>query len=271
MNKVKLLTVAILAISTLPAFSNSVIVNWGPGTNIVTANQSFATKPTTYNPATAINPLVGANYYSDATGANPVFGGAMSVSASTAAIENSSGNDRIAFQHGVDNGITFSAMVMWNASNFLTDPISMTLQTVTIGGVRQRSSSVAQDNQEIRLILRQGDDYFISAAQSFNTTASEKVFNLDGSVNWFSFTPFSNGVATIGAQVSAPSYDALDAIGYYQQTRNNSGSANQQVGFDITSFQAVGEPVPEPKTVTLLLAGVGLWAARYFKRRRRLS
>jgi hypothetical protein len=271
MNKVKLLTVAILALSTLSAFSSSIIVNWGPSTNIVTSNQLFPTRPNTYDPATEINPLIGASYYPDATGANPVFGGAMSVfNAAVASIENSSSNDRIAFQTGVNNGVTFSAMVMWNASNFLTDPIPMTLQTVTIGGVRQRSSTVAQDSQEIRLILRQGDDYFISADQSFNTTASEKVFNLDGSVNWFSFTPFSNGVATIGARVSTPSYDALDAIGYYQQTRNTSGS-NQQVGFDITSFQAVGEPVPEPKTVTLLLAGVALWAARYFKRRRRLS
>jgi hypothetical protein len=261
------LAIAVLTtLGTLPAFS-STIVYWG-GNAVVSANQAFSSKPTTYDPATDINPAVGANYYPDATGANPVFGGAMSVSASSGLIENNASGDRIAFQHGVNDGITFSAMILWNSANFLTNPIEMTLQSVSIGGVRQRSSSVAQDSQEIRLVLRQGDDYFISSAQSFNTTAATKSFTLDGSLGWFAFTPFNTGVATIGASVSAPSYDAPAAIGYYQQTRNNSGSSNQ-IGFDITSFEVTGEAVPEPSTWALLGAGAAFAAWRATRRFRR--
>ena len=257
---------ALTTLGTLPAHS-STIVYWGG--NLVTSSQSFSTKPITYNPATAINPTVGENYYPDATGGNPVFGGAMSIAASTATIENSGNSDRIAFQHGLNDGVVLSAMVMWNSANFLTNPIEMTLQTVTIGGVRQRSSGVAQDSQEIRLVLRQGDDYFISTAQSFNTTGATKTFSLNSELGWFSFTPFNSGTATIGASVSTPSYDAPAAIGYYQQTRNISGNANQQIGFDITSFEVVGDAVPEPSTWALLGVGAAFAAWRVSRRAKR--
>ena len=76
-------------------------------------------------------------------------------------------------------------------------------------------------------------------------------------------TSFNTGVATIGDSVSTPSYDALVAVGYHQQTRNINGNANQKVGFDITSFEVTGEAVPEPSTWALLGAGASLapWRA----------
>ncbi len=209
------------------------VVQWGerpsgagtPGTNIVTAaggNQTITNTATTYTGNNS-SPVVGANYYANNTGRSPYFSVAMSSASGVRIIENAANGDRIAvYGNSVAAGTTFRGMVMWTSNAFLITDRAMTVTNVTIS-ISQRSNANTTD-QGVRVVVQQGGSFYVSEAQPFGANYLTQTFALASS-SWYGFTPFASGTESIGAPAPTPSFNNVQAIGYYFTARNGGAAA----------------------------------------------
>jgi hypothetical protein len=208
------------------------LVQWGerptgagtPGTNIVSANQNFIGSGTTYSGLTN-NPAVGANYYPESTGRSPHFSAAVSSTAYGGGrlVEGASNGDRIAaYGQNVPAASTYRGMVMWASNYFLITDRAMTVTNVVLS-IQQRSNANTTD-QGVRVVVQQGSSFYASDAQVFGANYLTQTFAF-ASATWYEFTPFSSGAESIGSSVAAPSFNNLQAIGYYFTARNGGAAA----------------------------------------------
>jgi autotransporter-associated beta strand protein len=196
-----------------------------PGTNIVTAaggNQSLTNSTSTYS-GNHCNPAVGANYYLNNAGRSPYFSIAMSAASGVRLVENANNGDRIAlYGNSVAAAATFRAMAMWASNNFLITDRAMTVTNLTV--VLQQRSNANTTEQGVRAVVQQGDVFYVSAALSFGANYVTQSFAL-ASTTWYAFTPFSSGTEVIGVSVPAPSFNNVQAIGYYFTAKNGGAAA----------------------------------------------
>lgn len=246
----------LIAVALMAAVSYSdVLVQWGespsgagtPGTNIVTVNQNFSSRSTTYNGGTD-SPA--ANYYLSSSGRSPIFAAASSV-ANAGLVETASTGDRIAIYASTAAGAAMRSMVMWESANFLSATPNFAVTNVSIDIIQRTNANTA--NQGLRVVVQQGSSYYISGAQAFGATLSNVNFDLS-SQTWYDFTPFNAGVETIGSAAGAISLTDVEAIGFYF-TDTNGGGAAANTGANIQYFQVLGAVVPEPATVGMLGLG----------------
>ncbi len=196
-----------------------------PGTNIVTAaggNQSLTNSTSTYS-GNNCNPAVGANYYLNNAGRSPYFSIAMSSATGVRLVENANNGDRIAlYGNSVAAASTFRGMAMWSSNNLLITDRAMTVTNLTL--VIQQRSNANTTEQGVRAVVQQGDVFYVSAALSFGANYVTQSFAL-GSTTWYAFTPFSSGTEVIGSSVPAPSFNNVQAIGYYFTAKNGGAAA----------------------------------------------
>jgi autotransporter-associated beta strand protein len=226
------------------------LVQWGerptgagtPGTNIVSANQNFIGSGTTYSGLTN-NPAVGANYYPESTGRSPHFSAAVSSTAYGGGrlVEGASNGDRIAaYGQNVPAASTYRGMVMWASNYFLITDRAMTVTNVVLS-IQQRSNANTTD-QGVRVVVQQGSSFYASDAQVFGANYLTQTFAF-ASATWYEFTPFSSGAESIGSSVAAPSFNNVQAIGYYFTARNG-GAAAGACGTLVACFAVEGYETP---------------------------
>lgn len=244
----------ILAAVLMAAFmvQADILVQWGTDagvatTDIVTANQNFRSRPNTYT--TVTNQPV-ANYYPNSTGRSPAFSAAASVNNFNGLAEQASSGDRLTMYASVAAGATFRGMVMWQSADYLIGTSNFAVSNVVLD-INQRSNA-SSANQEIRVVIQQGLNYYVSGAQSFNATMATKTFNLTVET-WYNFTPFVFGVETIGTAATVSLTD-VEAIGYYF-TVQNGGAAAANTGAQVQFFSVNGSVIPEPATIGMLGLG----------------
>ncbi len=266
--KTSLKLLALIAALPLASLNAAVLVQWGAtgtppstqgATDIVTANQNYVSASTTYNGTVANNPIVGANYYTVATGRSPFFSTGSS-GTPTGLVESAASGDRLVQYQSVGTGLTFRSMTVWTAANFLTIPTGLTLEAVSMNIVTRGGANII--NAGVRVVVQQGANFYISAAQSFNNTFATKTFSL-ATETWYNFTPFASGVETIGS-VATFSLADIEGVGFYT-TAENSNIAATNTGSQISYFQATA--VPEPGTWALLAVAGTLFMVT---RRRRI-
>lgn len=231
-------------------------VQWGespngtgtPGTNIVTVNQTMPGVGTTYTGQTN-SPAVGASYYVDHTNRSPVFSVAVSSTAQGGArvVENATSGDRLAlYGSTVPAGGTYRSMVMWASNQFLHPAAAGALTQATVVLLQRTNPDTTA--QALHLVIRQGDSYYLSDGSTFSSTVTTQTFAL-ASRTWSSFTPFTSGVEVVGSPVSTPTWDAVQAIGFYVTTQNG-GAAAGASGANVSYFMVEGSEAGGP-TYTL--------------------
>lgn len=265
MKKLMMILAVLMAAFVLQA---DVLVQWGQtgvgnqgATDIVTANVNYVGRSSTFTAGSADNPVVGANYYPNATGRNAIFAQASSTSFKQALVAEAASGDRLTSYDTIASGLTFRNMVMWDAANFLSTPIGKTFNSVTMDiGARD----VTNTNAGARVIVQQGSSFYVTASQSFiGGTPQTLAFNL-ATATWYDFTPFASGVEVIGSAATVSLAD-IEGIGYYA-TVQNGDAANKATGSQLSYFQAAAV-VPEPGTLSLM----GVFALVLFGMRRFLK
>jgi hypothetical protein len=232
------------------ASAQSTIVEWGAiggDNNIVTADQNM-TMGTTFS--TAVNPTVGASYYSSAAGKTPIFGGVNSAFNSRKIANNADG-DRIFFAHNTTS--LYSGMVLWDTASVELDTLS--IETLAFGAA----------TASWRFVIQKGASTYVSDA-----TSMAGFFAANGSpitastLIWNDFTVQSggNGTGTVGA-VAAIDMTGVTGVGYYAELLDaaNGGFQSSQTRY----FQATA--VPEPSTYALLAGMLALISVMIRRRR----
>jgi hypothetical protein len=223
--------IAIAVLAVLAASSHAEIVKWGAAggkTNIVTSSRPFIGSPVslrTFNTASNANPIVGASYYPSPTTDSRYFSAAYSVPAAspTGMVEQVTSGDRIAQYATVASNVHFKSMILWDVLTevgpFAVSDINMEVSTRSANGISL-----------IQLVIEQGPLYYISdiiggSATTNNNYASINIADASA-LNWYAFTPFNNGISTIGFSVDASVVlNGLTGIGYYADTVNGGATS----------------------------------------------
>lgn len=223
------------------------LVQWGespsgagtPGTNIVSVNQILVGSGTTYT-GTTNNPAVGASYYPDGTGRSPFFSAAVSsiTNAGGRLVEGAASGDRLSlYSQTLPAGGTYRGMFMWPSNYCLVTDHALTLTSATVVIIQRVNADTTA--QGVHIVVRQGDSYYLSDGASFGSSVTTQSFAL-ADRTWSAFTPFSAGIEVIGGAVSAPSFENVQAIGFYF-TAQNGGAAAGACGANISYFMAEGD------------------------------
>ena len=289
MNKPTLLRTSLLG---LLAFSYShaqvTVVQWGTGTDIVSANQGVTSafegeNDTSLNTGTSSNPTVGADYYNSNTGRNPVFfansvntqGTGTSFSIANDFTADSVDYDIITFNISADSNVSnrASALVMWTKAGdgsfgFLNggDSNDVTLSSLSATG---NVNSVANSSFETRFVIQLGSTYYISEDLGRFGTGNQGYTTLSiadvTAAAWSAYDPVTNFTTTIGSTVTLSDFSDLNAVGLYYD-RDVTGT-NRFSNLYLAGFEAQGTVVPEPSSFALLLGAVTM--ALVATRRRR--
>jgi hypothetical protein len=228
-----------------------------PNKNIVFSNRS---ELVTYTGQTNNPSVGGTNYYWNSAGRAPYFSAAVNDSSLTTnpvlVVEQANSGDRITIYGGsVGPAGTYRGMVMWPFGQYFTGRV-VSLTAVSLA-INQRLNT-DHTNQAVRVVVQEGASFYISGSAAFGANVLTQSFTL-ASETWRSFTPFSNGIETIGSVVTTPSFSNCQAVGYYF-TAQNGGSTNGPIGAQVQYFAVQGgaTPIPFLGTLALLVLGATL-------------
>ncbi len=235
-----------LALIASDSAQAQVIAQWSDQpfeTDIVGASQNFVIADPndypTYVAGTAINPTVGANYYPNNAGRTPIFNGAFSEIPTGKALVFQPGNpanpDQIQAQVGATAATQFSGMFTFeNLLPGTTDPLlSFSMQRYRFGAGFDPNGPSGS-----RFLFQDSSSqwYASDPSPSLPTGLSGQVIANVPTANWYAFTPFSSGVASIASAPSAGlDFTNVLAVGMYFDIAKTSGSG---VGFAAGYFQA---------------------------------
>jgi hypothetical protein len=271
--------VCMILLLVAPAYGQTV-VHWGDSPDYVTGSANFAFSGSNTNgnvwrsgAPQNVSPFVGYSAPSGRTG--DIFAvfqqETTSATKTYAALMVANGltvvdNDYIRMQG--QNSSTISGLIYFTKTGFLNGFSSGALSLTSVEEIKLTISSVssAADSAVLRPAVLNGTDWFLSSSFSIDFSAGTRTFGDFSSSTWAAWDPTQFPLPTAPGLYGTASETLTDiqAFGFYYNVQRGSAPRLNVSGFEVTA-------VPEPKTVTLLLAGVGLWAARYFKRRRRLS
>lgn len=230
---------AYVATVVLPATGTN--VQWGTAVTgeagIVTATTNYVSVPTNYVAGTAINPVVGADYYPNATGRTPIFNGAFSVSpgANMQIFDAGSGRDQFQAASGTNDVNThFTGMLAWESANFLPG-FTGSLKAMSTEAYRFPEASATNGTVQFIFQASNGAWYISSNALSLATGFGIKNIANVAAATWLHFTPFTNGVATIGGVAVVSDFSNVKTVGVYFDIAKNAADAS--VGFSADSFQ----------------------------------
>ena len=252
MKKIIMMSAAVL----LAAFAHAdTIVQWGISggdTGIVTANQNGTRLPFTFVAGSNLNPAVGANYYPTSAGRCPVYNGASSITFTNGienVVANNVGGDNLRTRQTVAAGSNASAMVLWESTNFVTSGRTVTNFSIQLGGAH------ANNTGSLNWLVEKGGAYYISSQSvAFSGTGWTSASVADAStLTWNTFTPFTNGVATIGSATNI-TLDNVTSLGYYFNVINGDVAA-QLTGAAPRFFLAGGSTNPPAGPVYYALTG----------------
>ncbi len=277
------LVILSLALCALTSLSQAaIIVDWGNtgGADLVVGNQNFTgTRDSTYVPGTALNPAIGASYYSVNTNKNPYFFGQAYVASGTintnAGKVWDSGTTSYLNGTGLSSGSAGSSysFFLWkqagngSAYGFQNgmDSGNVTVNTFTLESSLNATTNVSAS--DFRFVLLQSGSYYISDAISHISTTLNPALLTNvaaNSLNWHNWTVegasgFANG-GTVGSLVGGMTFDNIEGVGYWH---NLATSASAGINVKSQYFSVDGTAaIPEPTTVALLLSGVAACAWR---------
>jgi hypothetical protein len=232
----------------LPAGLASAAVIWDGTTNdLVSANQAITVENTFTTGSGFQSPAQGADYYptftTTATDHNPNFYAAKDTGAVTGFTVFKGGNADLLLRvqvAGATSG-TFTSMIAWGAE-------SGTLSSLSITGFNGFGGNLTND--EMHFVFQDGGGTWYASAATVGTGATISIPDLSAA-SWFSYTPHTAGVATIGAAATPASFDNVNLVGYYQEFTTTGGG-----GVFSNGFSADFTPVPEPSSAAFLGLGV---------------
>ncbi|WP_168442686.1 alpha-amylase family protein [Pontiella desulfatans] len=212
------------------------IVQWGePGGDdgIVTNGQDFSNLYNTYNVGNVASPLQGPDYYPVSAGRSPVFNHAANKAYNVKRIGD--GGAEGDYINTAKNDADYSAMVVWE--NFIAN--HGTLESLEI---ETRVSNATDTPSQFRWLIQKGGTAWYASAQ-IDTTGSYVSYsnNAPETVDWYHFTPFVGGTASVGAKASIDLSD-ISAVGYhatFQQPGTVAYRASQTRYFKATASSAV--------------------------------
>ena len=236
--------------SLLAVFAQAdIIVQWGVAggdVNIVTATtiNNPGKLPATFVAGAQLNNAVGASYYPNSTGKSPVYNGASSLAGGLEnVIVNNIGGDNIRNRGSTAAGGHLPAMVVWEqSSGFVTSGLTVTNFSIRFAGQH------ANNTGSLNWLVGKGGAYYISSQSvAFSGTGWTIASVADAStLTWNTFTPFTNGVATIGSATNI-TLDNVTSLGYYFSVTNGDAAA-QQTGVGTSFFSVEGAATPHTLT-----------------------
>ncbi len=212
------------------------------------------------------NPAHNANYYPrDAnTGLNTNFYGGTVVDPAThnlATYRVVQGTpDYIGCDAGSANmgeGTNTTSVWLWKKDDYQVTGFNVVVTSIVL---YCQANYGARNNVRTRMVVRQGDTYFISE----NSTEDVSVFGSSAlaTLTWYSYNP-DTSISAIGG-VAAPEFIAVGgmsnvtAVGSWQQATRTGATAGG-CGTRLNGINALGYVVPEPgAALGLLLAGLAL-------------
>ena len=252
MKKIIMMSAAVLLVAFAQA---DTIVQWGiygGDTAIVTANTNGTRLPFTFIANSNLNPAVGANYYPANTGRSPVYNGACSITVTNGienAVAQNVGGDNIRTRQTMAAGSNVAAMVLWESTNFVTSGLTVTNFSI------QLASAHANNIGSLNWLVEKGGTYYISSQSvAFSGTGWTSASVGDAStLTWNTFTPFTNGVATIGSATNI-TLGNVTSLGYYFNVTNGD-AASQLTGAASKFFLAGGSTNPPADPLYYTLTG----------------
>ncbi len=227
------------------------MVQWGPGTNILNGNQNFVNGLDTLSidTNTPSTPAVGASYYPDNADATPIFYAAASAlttnSVNTYRLnEADPDNDVMIISFAKDdaevNAGAFAAVWMRDGDGssfgFLNGANTNDVTLAHIGLAASVNSSATGPN-ELRFIIQQGDDWYISDVRgtiTAGTFAEVKEIANPYAVQWYAFDP--SDISAIGSPVDLLMFNDINAVGFQWVCYVDGGFQNLQVESFSASF-----------------------------------
>ncbi|MDH4203359.1 MAG: discoidin domain-containing protein [Phycisphaerae bacterium] len=235
------------------------IVQWGqPGgqTDILTIRiDGDYNIGTTFDATLAASPDDVGYYASPADeGRDPVFYGAGTVARKVEVNDNSDG-DYLGMYAYTAPGNTYRGMLVWEVGDF-QDPNDIVGFEIE---VRNRNTT---DLGEIRWLIEKDGSWYISevAGQFDMSNFFTSISSSASDITWYEFTPFVNGVETIG-QAALITVEGATSVGYYWDTINNNTIDNRWVGSVVRYFSLL-IPTPPPPPTPPRAAHMAGWAPR---------
>lgn len=208
--------------ATYVAPSGPTIVRWGTAggdVNIVTnGTQDFVPYPayTAYGDNRECNPIIGTNYYADATDRSPVFNHAGSNGSNTKSVTEDGSGDFIA---SAKNQLAYRKIVTWE--NFLVD--NHTLDSLAVE--TRRSANKGDDYSYFRWIIKKGTGEWFASAE-VPTTAGFALYeeNDPAAISWYSFNPYQQiDNVTFASNSTAITMDDVFVVGTFSSFTNSDG------------------------------------------------
>lgn len=239
------------ALTSVFASAGNTIVKWGDApadTEIVTANAKGMNQfGTSYDEDSIGSPEDGtSDYVLGSDGQTRTFYGAMSTANTVPIINNSGRGDRIQMVNNFTaTPGTLTSMLVWKASDFLTD--DRTLDTMTVS-----YASRGGDGTTISFLIETASGWYQSEQTDFNDTSTYTDFS--GTSENLTWSPFSE-FGVIGGE-GTPDTTNILSVGLYSSSTNTSGNF---IGGLVAHFEvtAVGALEPSLKIIAVGFDGAG--------------
>lgn len=251
---------AVVWVCAVPSNAQAIIVWDGTANDVVPNGNQTIAQVTTFTTGSGFqSPSQGANYYpASANGGDEdpdFYASKDNVAVTGFSIFDGGQNDLLGRVqvHGTTSGTGISSMFAWNAEPGVLSSFAMT----GWGGFGNNVS-----NAGMRFVFQDGGNNWF-ASDEFTVQAG--TISDPSSANWFSFTPHTSGIATIGSASTPSSFNNLNLVGYYQEFDTTGGG-----GVFSTGFSATFIAVPEASQVAAFaLLTCGCLGYSHIKRRRK--
>lgn len=232
------------------------IVSWGPSPGYVgghTNTVGLVSGAVSFSDTIARSP--GAPY-PNGESSGTFYGGAISTNASGITIWRitngaTSTNDSITFGGPMAASETLTSLYVWKKADFLAGYHTQASNITSFGTTLQHTGSGSLLAGSARWVVQVEGAYYVSAAFSTTTTATQYTLSDLSSVSWFSINP-SVSLTTIGAQWNSPDFSDVSSVGLWWQL-SATGSVATAAG-NISEFNVTA--IPEPSSVALLAGGL---------------
>jgi len=253
------------ALIAAPLATAAPVIDWGPGTDLVTSNVGAAAiheDTDTLNLGTA---AFDAGDYASAPLSPTVYAAIRSFTGDGSTIETGAtiqinsnnsvadGLDAILFSNGrVQPDTSNDGTTNWGIAFWQVASQAAAVESITIGGGKNAGTS------ETRAVIRLGSDFYVSKdlgsfSQADASTVGDAIVPLTitdmSATDWFAYDPASN-FTNIGAAASLSDFTGLTGAGFLGRNAN-AGAEFRSMALSEFSVTLV----PEPASIALLATG----------------
>lgn len=222
---------------SIGSFADTVLVQWGElggDASIVSSDQKQANVlDASYDSTVVVSPAQGASYYDGhSSDRSHTFYGANSIEDEEAVVKQGDTFDYLETVEKVASAESYSSMIVWR--DFLDAGTHLSSFSI---GIKE---SYWDTTRSFRWLVQNGSGEWFASDQNegFSSDSFQVYSNVAAYLQWYEFTPFEDGVATIGAAPVEIELTNMVSVGYYTDTRNDNETDAKWCGAYVNYFQA---------------------------------